>query len=540
MTDPLIDTPVLERTTAAVLERQAKLRPEKVALIGEDGTTLTYAELQEQAFRVSTALTGLGVERQDQVLMMLDNHVNNVVAWLGVTCGAGIATPLNTAFKGEMLSYVIAHSGAKVLIIESAWADRLAALGDSAPDLTTVILHGAADGAALPERFQRVEFDELLKADSVRPEPPAVWDVASMIFTSGTEGRSKGVLCPHGHAFSMASYPPLVSPDEVVIVTLPLFHAAGLWAGVYNALRCGGTAVIHGGFSASKFWDQVRLYGATTTVLLGAMADFLWRQPPTPQDAQHTLTMAAVIPAPANAKELTARFGFAVGSAYGLTEAGTTCVTVPGEAEPLSCGTPRSFIDVRLVDENDVEVAVGEVGEIVMRSREPWSMMSGYHRMPAETAQAWRNLWLHTGDAARMTEDGHFFYVDRRKDALRRRGENVSSFEVERYILERDDVAAVAVVGVPSEHTEDELKAVLVLAESATFDPVAMLRDLFERMPYFMVPRYLEVVEELPLTPTHKIMKQVLRKAGVTEGTWDSAAAGFKVTRDRLIEPTPA
>jgi crotonobetaine/carnitine-CoA ligase len=209
-------------------------------------------------------------------------------------------------------------------------------------------------------------------------------------------------------------------------------------------------------------------------------------------------------------------------------------VAAHDDVRPRGCGRPRSYVDVRLVDENDIDVKPGEVGEIVVRAKEPWSLMLGYHRMPEETVHAFRNLWLHSGDCAYQDESGQYFFVDRRKDALRRRGENISSFEVERMIISRSDIAEAAVIGVPSEHTEEEMMVFLKLTPGAQFDPEILLHDLSERMPYFMVPRYYEVVDSFPMTPTHKVQKKALRERGVGEATWDYHAAGYRVSRDGL------
>jgi crotonobetaine/carnitine-CoA ligase len=538
VSDPLTDTPLQERTTAAVLAKQVARRPDAIALVGADGAQMTYRDVGRRSYGIASGFRRLGVSRHEKVLLLLDNHLDNVLAWLGTTVGAMVSVPINSAFKGEMLAYVINESQASVIVIEGGWIERLTAIADQVPLLQTVVVRGEG-GETLPQRLTVARLDDIYDRDPQPIEPPAVWDLASMLFTSGTEGRSKGVLCPHGHAFSMACYPPLEGPEEVLLVALPLFHAAGLWAGVYNALRCGATAVVLGRFSVAAFWEQVREYRCTSTILMGGMLDFLSLAERTRHDRDHGLRLAAVLPSPRDPTTATERFGFQISSAYGLTEAGAVVVTDPGHEVAGSCGTPRPFIQLRLVGDHDEDVAPGAVGEIVLRSDEPWSMMQGYHRLPEETVAVWRNLWLHTGDAAWMDPDtGNLFYVDRRKDSLRRRGENVSSFEVEQHILQRPEIVEAAVVAVASEHTEDELKAVLVLREGATFDANEMLRDLYHRMPYFMVPRYFEVVDSLPRTPTHKVMKHQLRAAGVTATTWDATAAGFRVTRHQLVEPT--
>jgi crotonobetaine/carnitine-CoA ligase len=538
VSDPLVATPILERTVAAVLDRQARERPDTVAVVDERGGTRTYVELQRAAFSVATALTKLGVQRQEPVLVMLDNHLDNVAVFLGAGVGGTIHVPVNTAYKGDILHHVVENSGARVIVIEGAACDRFAAVAAELSAVETVVVRGEPN-AALPPAWRTVDFAELLDAEPIPPCPAAVWDVAAIIYTSGTEGPSKGVLCPHGHAFSMASFPGWLGPDDVVLVTLPLFHAGGLWAGLYNALRSGATAVIYPTFSASRFWDDVRRVGCTYTLMFGPMIPLVCAQPARPDDADNPLQLVTAIPAPATLDEFSARFGVDVISSYGMTEAGTVCWAEPGEVRPFVCGRPRDFVDIRLVDDRDVDVAEGQVGEIIMRSREPWSMMLGYHRMPEATVHAWRNLWLHSGDAAYRNEAGQLVFVDRKKDALRRRGENVSSLEVEKHILARPEVAEVAIVAVPSDLGEDEIKAVLILKAGCPLDPVAMLEDLVQRLPYFMVPRYYEVVESMPRTPTHKVQKTELRRRGVTPSTWDCEAAGFRVTRDGLRPVTP-
>ena len=536
MKEPLLDTPLAERTTAAVLDRSVKASPNKLALIDTDGSSYSYQALQQSAFSISNALSELGVEASDHVMMMLETHSDNILCWLGITVGGMVHVPINYAYKGEMFKYAVEYCGSSVLIIEDKWLDRLDILENAAPNLKHVIVRGDST-SPIPDRFNVRSFSQLLEGETSPPAPPNAWDAASMIFTSGTTGNSKGVLCSHAHAFTMASFPPLEDPEEIVMVTLPLFHAAGLWAGTFNALRIGGTAVICSSFSVSDFFDQVRKYQVTNTILLGAQIDFLCRQPPSENDNNHTLRMAVVIPSPADATGLKERFGFEVGSGYGNTESGVVMVSETGSTRPLGCGRPRQHIEARLVDENDLEVPKGEVGELVVRSTEPWSMMLGYHQLPEATAKEWRNLWLHTGDAMYEDSDGQYVYVDRGPDVMRRRGENISSFEVERHILARDDIAEVAVVAVKSEHTEDELKAVVVLAENAIFDPDNILQDLYDRMPYFMVPRYLEPTSALPMTQTHKVQKKQLRDQGVTASTWDCVEAGYRVTRDKLVAP---
>jgi crotonobetaine/carnitine-CoA ligase len=528
-------TPIRERTVAAVLARHVAAQPASLALLGEDGTRLTYAETQQRSFRIANGLRELGVQRQGLVLVMLGNHVDHALVWLGLNVGAIAAVPLNTALRGDILAAIAGNSGAEVIVADGAYCDRIADLAGAVPALRAIVVRGEPN-APLPQGLTVVPFDTLLTASPEPPDPPQVSDVSTVLYTSGTEGSSKGVMCVHGHTFAIAAglqYAP--AAGEVVLVVAPLFHAVGLFTGVYSALCAGATALIQGSFSASRFWQVARDSGAVQSVLVGAMADFLWRRAPQPDDAQHGLRDLTVVPAVPFLAEFASRFGVRAWSSYGQTETGITMLTGPDEARPYLCGQPRSCYQVRLVDDDDVDVPPGQVGEIVIRSSEPWTMMKGYHGQPEATVRAWRNLWLHTGDCAFQDEHGRYVFVDRKRDALRRRGENVSSLEVENCILRRADVDLAAIVAVASDHSEDDIKAYLVMSVGAQFDPVAMLYDLAERLPYFMVPRYYEVVESLPMTPSFKIRKSELRARGLTPQTWDCEAHGFTVTRTGVV-----
>lgn len=504
--------PVTGRTVPEMLRRATQLVPEQPAIIeATSDRRLSYRELERNASRVAGALRAIGIGRQDFVLVMLDEHLDNVVTWLGANIASICHIPINTSYRGEMLRYVIEHSGARVLIIEGVWCDRLAEVADGLTKLETVVVRRGAD-AQTPNRLGRIDFDKLFSGDPVDVEGPDVSDVSTVLCTSGTEGRAKGVLMPHGQMYQMASSHPRTSADiDVHLVTGPLFHAAALLGGVLQSILIRGTAVLHGSFSVSRFWRDVRKYHCTTTFLLGPMPAFLLREPPTAEDRDHTLKTATLVPAIKEVAEFADRFGVAVGTAYGSTETGPVLTAAPGSARPQLCGTPQPAYVAALVDELDVEVPCGEAGELVIRSLEPCALNRGYHAMPSETVAAWRNLWFHTGDVFRLDESGQYEFVDRRKDVLRRRGENVSSFEVERHLLELPHIEEAAVVAVPSETAEDEIKAVIVLAAGVTFDPAETLRQLYRRMPYFMVPRYFEVVGSLPKTATLRVLKAKLR-----------------------------
>ena len=348
------------------------------------------------------------------------------------------------------------------------------------------------------------------------------------MYTSGTTGPSKGVKITHAHAYNYAACGLdllALTPDDVYYAPLPLFHIAGQWAVIYAAMIAGATAVLTDRFTIDAFWDDVRRHNATSTFLLGAMASFLHRQEPRPDDADNPLEKALIVPLFPEMDDFKRRFGCQITTTYGSTE-----VSVPVTAgfdlpSWRVCGRVKDeLFEVRIVDEDDEEVPVGTVGELVVRPREPWLVMAGYWRDPEKTEQAWRNLWLHSGDAMYRDQDGWLYFSDRVTDSIRRRGENISSMEVENQLGAHHAVLECAVFGVPSAYTEEDVMATLVLKPDAALDPAELIAFLTPRMAAFMVPRYIDVANALPKTPTGKIQKAELRAQGVTPTTWDRDA----------------
>ena len=531
------DLPILERTVPKLLRRAVASVPDQLALIEPGVRTMTYAELGDASQRVGTALRGLGLEAGDRVLVMLDQHVDTAITWLGANIATVAFVGVNTAYKGEMLRYLLEHCGTDVLVIEGSYCDRLADVADELTHVRKVVVRGT-ENAPLDARFERIDFADLLATEPQDVGEPSVWDVSAILYTSGTEGRAKGVLMPHGHCYmSSYSYVRKHHETEVMIVTLPLFHGGGLNTSLLQAIRTAGTAVLHGTFSPGRFWDDVRRYSVTNALIVGPMAAFLMQQPPTPEDREHNMKSLIMFPAIPAVAEFSERFGIPVGVGYGQTEQGPSLLSPPGDGKPGLCGTPTAYFEARLVDGNDLDVPVGEAGELVLRPRDPWSMMSGYLDDATATATAWRNLWFHTGDMLRIDPStGQWAFVDRRKDVLRRRGENISSMEVERQLVALAGVLEAAVVAAPSEHGEDEIKAVLVLAPGMDFDHLDALHTLYRQMPYFMVPRYIELVEALPKTQSLRVQKGELRAAGVNGDVWDCEAVGIRITRKGLVQ----
>src|SRR5262245_27656592 len=524
-----------------VLEHRARTHGDRPFFGFLDGPLLTYAETDRRVNRLAHGLRALGVSGGDRVLVMLPNAIEVVLIWLAVNRLGGIAVPVNSAYKGFFLEHVIANSGARLIVIANEFVERLQALEDRVAHLETAVVWPAGHARPTFRKLRVLGFEEI---DPPHEEPPGVElshrDLCGILYTSGTTGPSKGVMMPnaqcHLAAESGASLTRLTDEDCYFVAT-PLYHGNAVLLQVYPTLVRGGCAVIAPGFSASEWTNQIRRAGATITNLLGVMMEFVFRQPPRPGDRDHRLRVVLGQPAPAAlAEDFKRRFSVKVLRYYGMTEIGRVTLMPWDGFRPGSCGVAvPEWFDLAIVDpETDEPVAPGEVGELIVRPREPWLFNQGYWQMPTQTAEAVRNVWFHTGDALRQDADGYFYFVDRIRDVIRRRAVNISSYDIERVVADHPDVAECAAVGVRLDVAggEDEIKLCLVLKPGAILAPEAFLAWCEERMPYFAVPRYLEVLPELPWTPNNKLQKHLLRRAGVTDSTWDRERVGYKLQEE--------
>jgi crotonobetaine/carnitine-CoA ligase len=361
------------------------------------------------------------------------------------------------------------------------------------------------------------------------------WDPLSIIYTSGTTGLPKGALGPHNFwivcAEKMLEYRD-GGKEDIFYTFMPLYHFNAQCLTTVTTLVAEAQMVLADRFSASRFWDDTRRYGATQFNYLGGVIPILVKQPAKPNDLDNPIRIALGGGCPgAVMEEAEKRFGMKCLEGYGMTEIGIPIHVRLNDRRPGSCGKPMDIYEIKLFDDQDNEVPIGEIGEIVFRPREPFVMMLGYYNMPDKTAESLQNLWFHTGDLAKKDADGYFYFVDRKKDALRRRGENISSFEVERAVNSHPNVLESAAVAVPSEIGEDEVKICVVLKPGAGLSAEELIRHCNDRMPYFAVPRYVEFMESLPKTPTDRVEKYKLKQAGITPNTWDVEKAGIQVKR---------
>jgi len=515
------------------LEWLAAHHGDKEAILFVDGERWTWTQVLERARGHAAGLQSIGIRQDEFVLSWQPNGPSAVLTFLALAMLGAVYVPINTAYRGELLRYVIANSGARTMIAHGGLIDRLASVDCGA--LETLIVQGS-ERVDLPG--VKVIGSETLEEPATTFQPPeraiAPWDTLMVIYTSGTTGPSKGVLSSYRHACRAAREFRNVGPGDRNLSAMPMFHVGGIYPILWAMLHV-GSVVVAPGFRTGDFWRIVREYGVSTTGLLGSMVEFLNSQPPASDDRDHPLRHVLVAPYGPGGQAFAKRFGVDVYTEFNMTELSVPLFAGPNPQAVGTCGTQRTGVDLRLVDVNDIEVSDGEIGELILRTDRPWEISHGYLNAPEATAAAWRNGWFHTGDLFRRDEAGNYFFVDRRKDALRRRGENISSFEVEAAIRQHPAVSEVAVVGVPDDAAvEDEVMAIIQRRHGQSAAPEELIAFLEDHLPAFMTPRYIRFVGDFPRTPTQKIEKHRLRAEGVTADSWDRTKAGIALKRDRL------
>jgi crotonobetaine/carnitine-CoA ligase len=442
--------------------------------------------------------------------------------WLGLGWLGAVQTGVNTDFRGTSLTYVLGDCEARQMLCATEFLPRLAEVAGRLERLELVIVTDGDAPADFP--VATVAAGELWDAATpTELPPPQRHDICCISYTSGTTGASKGVLVPWGRLWPNHAWLD-VGPDDVFYCAFPMFHLSGMLPMAWTGFP-GGQVVLRESFKTQHFWSDVRTYGCTVTPLIPTMMNWLLDQPEQPDDADNPLRIVAQAPVIPRVDEFKARFGVQVRTVFGNTEIGTPLYAGPDvTADPDShwkSVTPG--YEVRVVDEHDYEVPAGIVGELVVRTTEPWRMMAGYFGRPDTTAEAWRNGWFHTGDGLVRDEQGRYNFVDRIKDSMRRRGENISSTEVEAYVNEHPAVAESAAIGVPSEHGEDEVKICVVLAEGESVAHADLHAFLRERMPAFMIPRFIEFLDAPERTEAmQRIKKPGLRADPLNDRTWDA------------------
>ncbi|TCK27637.1 AMP-binding protein [Pseudonocardia endophytica] len=514
----------------SAIARTAAQDPGRPFLLQVDGRSQNYGEADAEGDRFASAFRRLGVEQETRVLTLLPPCIDAVDTWVGLARLGAVNVPVNTSFEGRILEYVIENSRAGILVCAARWLDRITHLADRLTSLRVIVVLDGPPTDGLPQQI--LTRDEFLTGDPGDETfgNPELSDPAMIMYTSGTTGSSKGVVLPWG-AFVRSSHN-LVAPDcdvdshDVMYLPFPMFHISGTQFLSIMA-RVGGTVVLREVFSTDDYWSDIRRFSCTISLMVGAMAGFLAKQDARPDDADNPLDVAIIIPMIDGQAEFERRFDVRTYTLYGSTELGCVLTSNLGIVPPRSCGFLRPGFELRIVDTQDRPVPDGEPGELIVRPTEPWTTIIEYFDMPAATAAAFRNLWFHTGDTFVRTPDGDYIFFDRLKDSIRRRGENISSAELEACVLVHDAVLECAAVAVPAEISEDEVKVCVVLRPGRELTAPELIDHLLtERVPRFMIPRYVEFLDTLPKTPTNKIQKDRLRAAGVTATTWQWSGRG--------------
>jgi crotonobetaine/carnitine-CoA ligase len=528
MSDLPAQFPPAERTVPAMLQRQAQRFGDR-ALFTAGDMTWSFAQACDVAARRAGALKALGIGLGDRVAIVCANRAELMEVFLGCAWVGAIAVPLNTACKGPQLQYLLGNSGARLLVIDAEFVPALALVDVVKVSLEAVWVIG--DAAAPVEGIRCRPFPP--PGEAIAPAPTRPGDLLAILYTSGTTGPSKGVCCPHAQYFWWAVQTGGllgVREGDVLCTSLPLFHTNALNS-FFQALLNGATLAVERRFSASGFWRALIERRATVTYVLGAMVPILLAKEPSADERAHRVRVALAPGVPAHLhKAFAERSGIALLDGYGSTETNHV-IGVATEARLGAMGKVCPGFDARVVDEDDNELPPGQAGELILRADEPFAFAIGYYNMPQKTVEAWRNLWFHTGDRVMRDADGYFFFVDRLKDAIRRRGENISSFEVEQVLLSHPAIETAAVFPVRSELAEDEVMCAIVLRGGAALDAPTLLDFCQPRLPYFAIPRFVEFIDDLPKTENGKIQKYKLRDRGLTSTTWDREKAGYKIVR---------
>ncbi|WAP59155.1 AMP-binding protein [Streptomyces sp. S465] len=522
-------------TVGGLIAARAAEHPDRLALVFE-GTELTYGALDSAVTDVARGLMSVAATPGSSVGIFLPNQPEYLIAWLGAARAGLVEVPINTAYKGPFLDHALRGTGVRVLVTNAALLELVADLPEVPHTLETVVLVDGDRHRRIPPGVAVQTWSDLLAAGDPATELPRVapQDPVAIMLTSGTTGRSKGVVQPHlmqvvaGRecAVQMAT-----TVDERLYTCLPLFHGAAQINISMHAFYAGTTVVLGRRFSASRFWDELRTHRVTQCNALGSILPMLLAQPPSDRDRDHQLTKVFAAPAPPQALyPFEERFGVHVVEGYGLTEIKNVLYNPIGARKVGSLGLPTESSVLEIHDESGNRAAPGQAGEIVYRPRLPNIMFSGYHDDPEATLATMKDLWWHTGDLGYTDEDGYFYFIDRKKHALRRRGENISSHEVESVLLAYPGVVAAAAIGTPSELGEDEVLAVVQLEPGCKLERAELFAHCDRSMPHFMVPRYYRIVDRLPVTPNGKVRKHQLRDQGRADA-WDALAAGLKPTR---------
>lgn len=515
-------------TIPAVLSRRAKECPDRPFLT-LDGVQLTYGELDRGSAAVAGFLHEWGITPGDRVGLMLENSMELLYTWFGIVRLGAIEVPLNTSLRGKHLEYILGNCGMRILVIDRSYLVRLHEVELPRALQAIVVLGGVAGETESPPaaHITMRRFDSVLDSGAGKPLPDVdvtIASAAAIIYTSGTSGPSKGVVCPHGHLLALGRETLElleVGADDVMYDAHPMYHAHSQGQAVLAAMIADVPLVMRRTFSASGFIQDMADYGITTAFLIGA-AGLVLKQPLSDKERKYRLRVICAVPVPRDQQsQLEQRFRVPVIDLYGMSEMGVISSNPLSRRIDGSCGIASPYRQIAIVDDFDRPVPIGEIGQIVVRPRSPWCTFLEYWNMPEKSIEAFRNLWFHTGDAGRLDAQGYLYFVGRIKDSIRRRGENISAFEVEQVINAHPAVLESAVLAYPSPVGEDDVWAVVVAVPQAQPSAVELLTYCERSLPKYAVPRYIQFEQQLPKTPTERIEKYKLSAQGLGAHAFD-------------------
>jgi crotonobetaine/carnitine-CoA ligase len=533
---PLDLTDTSNRNLGRILQLQAD-RLGDTTFLQHDERRVSYAQADAMTNSVARGLADLGIGKGDRVAFFMGSSMDVVFLTLAISKLGAVWIPINTEYKGDWLRDILIDSDAKVIVSDTQILPRLLEVIGAVPHDHLVVLDKGGEMPANARSF------DALKAFSDAPHDLSgirYGDVSAVLWTSGTTGKSKGVMQSHNVWVGAAERGNIAFDTrigDVAYNVLPLYNTASWSSAIFRAMVGGITCAMDPAFSVSTFWDRVRYYGATQIFTLGAMHMYLWNLPPSDRDRDNPVRTATLVPMPEDLLvPFMERFGIEkVGQGFGQSE--MSAVMSRSSDHPCKAGAlgvPNPDIELRLIDDDGNDVPVGTPGEFAIKTKSAHMMFEGYFNNPEAMTNAFTSDgWYKMGDLGRQDEDGDYFFVDRKKDAVRYAGRNISTMEVESAIRKHPAIQDVAVFGLPSQElaAESELAAHVMLKPGQSIEPETLARFVNDNAPYYFVPRYIEIVDALPYTPTNKVQKYQLRERGVTPTTWDRVATGFKATR---------
>lgn len=528
--------PGIRDTVVDLLGRAVAAYPDREFAV-VDGNPLTYSGLDRASNAMARKLQGLGVTHGKCVVTMLDSSIDVFICWFAINKLGAVWVPINNAYRGEFLRHQVHDSEAEVVICDAPYLERFSQVSGGVPNVK-IILCRNCDGR--PACSIPIHTLDEFRGDDTSPLKIAVRpsDLAALLYTSGTTGPSKGCMISQNYLAAVGRINrrfTMLNEGETLFTCLPLFHAAAL-AAVLSVMGDGSRIAIASQFSVRRFWDDVEASGAVAAMLMASIFQLVAQAPDCEASRRCFGQLKMVFGFPISPQVRTIwreRFGVPLASswAYGQTEAIRMTAVLPSETPPETCaGRVVDEYEMMIFDENDQPVPDGTVGQIVFRPREANVMFEGYWKRPAETAAVWKNMWMHTGDLGKLV-GGYLFFADRAKDYMRSRGENVSSFELERAFSAHHALAEIAVHAAGAQTGEDDIKVTAVLRDGAVLTEEELCLWAIENVPHFAVPRFIEFRPELPKNPTGRVLKYQLRDEGVTPITWDRDAAGIQVRR---------